>query len=195
MRFWLFLSFMIGVSLNAAGQKIFTVKGVTSKNGGGERVPQVLIKNLRNNDIIMSDELGWFSIQAAIGDTLLFKKKDYTEQKVAIKTTADIPVYMQPVIAIAEVTIKGESKKQELNDVLKDYDRKGIYYNGNPPLMSILMNPLNDLHLLFGKDAANLRRFKTDAKEELQYDAVQRRYTLKLVKEVTRAPDSIATTT
>ncbi len=63
----------------------------------------------------MSDELGWFSVNAAIGDTLLFSKLNYTDQKVAITAKADIPVYMQPVIQLEQVTIKGQTKKQELN--------------------------------------------------------------------------------
>jgi len=190
-----FISFMLCFSIGLQAysqQQVFTLKGVVSKKATGDRVPQVLIKNLRSHDIMMSDELGWFSVKAAIGDTLVFSKNDYTEQKIAVTGTGDIPVYMQPMVKLATVTIKGETKKQELQDVLKDYNRKGIYYNGNPPLSSILLNPLNDLHLLFGKDAADLRRFKADSKNELEYDAVRKRYNITLVKRVTNAPDSTA---
>jgi hypothetical protein len=178
--------------INTKGQQAFIIKGVVSKNLSTERISRVVIKNLRSNDIIESDDLGWFTIKAAVGDTLLFSKKNYTSQKIAIKGIGDLPVFMQPVINLDEVTIKGQTKRQELSDVLKDYDRKGIYYNGDPPVMSLLLNPLNDLHLLFGKDAADLRRFKTYAKGELENTEVDRRYNIAMVKRVTNASDSTA---
>src|SRR5580698_5029954 len=70
--------------LNASGQQVLTIHGVTSKKLSPDRVSQVVIRNLRSNDIMMSDELGWFTIKAAIGDTILFTKPDYTDQKVVI---------------------------------------------------------------------------------------------------------------
>jgi len=176
--------------LNAAGQQVLTIRGVISKKLSGERVAQVVVHNLKSRELMMSDELGWFTIKASVGDTLLFTKQDFTDQKIVVLNGSDMPVYMQPVIKLNTVTVQGESKKQELSDVLKDYNRKGVYYNGDPPLLSILLNPLNDLHTWFGKDAANLRRFKHYTKEELEASAVDRRYTVTLVKKVTNAPDS-----
>ncbi|WP_295674996.1 hypothetical protein [uncultured Mucilaginibacter sp.] len=180
----------ISACLNAGAQQILTIRGVTSKKLSGERVPQVVIHNLKTGELIMSDELGWFTIKAAVGDTLRFTKDDFTEQKIVVLNGSDMPVYMQPVIKLNTVTVQGESKKQELNDVLKDYNRKGVYYNGDPPLLSVLLNPLNDLHTWFGKDAANLRRFKNYTRAELEASAVDRRYTVALVKKVTNAPDT-----
>ena len=194
MRFQCFISIILFfcLALNASGQKIFIIKGVISKKLSGERVSQVTISNLRSKDIMMSDELGWFTINAAIGDTLLFTKTDYTDQKIEVTSIKDMPVYMQPVIKLAQVTIQGQTKKQELMEIQQDYGRKGIYYNGDPPLASLILNPLNDLHLLFGKDAANLRRFKAYSKDELQYAEVHKRYNIALVKRVTNATDSTA---
>jgi len=166
------------------------LKGVVSKKLTAERVSQALITNLRTHDIMMSDELGWFSIKTAVGDSILFRKADYTDQVIVVANTADIPVYMQPVIKLAEVTIQGETKKQEVNDIMKDYGRKGVYYNGKPPLGSMLLNPLNDLHTWFGKDAKDLKRFQAYSKGELEYAEVRKRYTPKLVKRVTNANDN-----
>jgi hypothetical protein len=179
-------------ALKVSAQQIFTIKGVTSKKLSGERVSQVTVTNLKSKDVMLSDDVGWFSIKAAVGDTLLFTKTDYTEQKIAITNGSDLPVYLQPVIKLQTVTIQGETKKQEIQDVMKDYNRKGVFYNGNPPLASLILNPLNDLHLLFGKDAADLRRFKADSKEDLEYAEIKRRYNLALVMRVTNATDSIA---
>ncbi len=191
-RYFILILLFFCFAIKASGQQAFNIRGVVSKNLSTERIAKVVIKNLSSNDIIESDDLGWFNIKAAVGDTLLFSKNGYTAQKIAIKGVGDLPVYMQPVINLDEVTIKGQTQRQELNDALKDYNRKGIYYNGDPPVMSLLLNPLNDLHLLFGKDAADLRRFKTYAKGELENTEIDRRYNIAMVKRVTNASDSVA---
>jgi len=176
--------------LHAAGQQVLTIRGVVSKKLSGERIPAVLIHNLRNKELMMSDELGWFTVKAMAGDTLLFTKEDFTDQKIVVLNNSDMPVSMQPIIKLSTVTIQGQTKRQELNDILKDYNRKGVYYNGNPPVMSMILNPLNDLHTWFGKDANDLRRFKNFTKGELEASEVDRRYTVTLVRKVTHAPDT-----
>lgn len=191
-RYILFILSICCFTLRLSAQQVYTIKGVISKNLSGERIAQVLITNLRSKDIMESDELGWFSIKAAIGDTLLFNKKDFTSQKVAVINSGDMPVYMHPVIVLQQVTIQGQTKKQELASYEKEYTRKGVYYDGKPPLSSILLNPLNDLHNLFGKDAKDLRRFQADAKSEIEFAEVHRRYNLAFVKRVTNANDTVA---
>jgi hypothetical protein len=186
----IFVVFYFCIPIKVSGQETFILRGVISKKLTAERIGQALITNMRTHDIMMSDEVGWFSIKTAVGDTILFRKADYTDQKIVVFNTSDIPVYMQPVIKLDMVTIHGVSKKQEVNDILKDYGSKGVYYNGDPPLASILLNPLNDLYTLFGKDAKDLKRFKTFSKGELEYAEVRKRYTPKLVKQVTNASDS-----
>jgi hypothetical protein len=144
---------------------------------------------------MMSDEIGWFTIKAAIGDTLLFSKQDYTDQKIVIGSHADIPVYMQPVVHLAEVKIAGESKKQELNDIMNDYRHKGIYFDGKPPLSAFSPfggSPLTGLYELFGKEPKRMRRFAEFTKNENEYAEVKKRYTLPLVKRVTKTTDTAA---
>lgn len=191
-KFYLLIVMGFCFTLRAAGQQVFKIRGVISKKLSSERIAQVLISNLKSKDLMMSDELGWFSIKGSIGDTLLFNKTDYTPQKVLITTLGDIPVYMQPVIKLAEVTIQGQTKQQELNDIMKDYNRKGIYYNGKPPIQSLILNPLNDLYLLFGKTAKQYRRFEAFSKGELEYTEVRRRYNPAFVKRITHTSDSTA---
>ncbi|MEO6632220.1 MAG: hypothetical protein ABIN13_10875, partial [Mucilaginibacter sp.] len=145
-KFFFIIMFCLGVLLEAKAQEAFVLKGVISRNISVERLAQVLITNLRTKNIMMSDELGWFSISAAIGDTLLFNKTNYTDLKIVVKEKEDIPVYMQPVIVLDQVTINGQSKKQELSDIMKDYRRQGIYYNGKPPVLSFLTSPLTGLY-------------------------------------------------
>jgi hypothetical protein len=183
----------ISLTLRVSGQQIFTIRGVTSKNLSAERVAQVVINNLRSKDFMESDDLGWFAIKAAIGDTLLFTKRDYTQQKIVIKSSGDLPVYMQPVIQLAEVTIQGQTKRQELNEVMGDYKKDGTFYNGKPPVLSFLTSPITGLYELFGATPGRARRFAAFSKGEEDYAEVHRRYNLALVKRVTNTNDSVAT--
>jgi hypothetical protein len=178
--------------VKAYAQQTFVVRGVISRSVSVQRIAQVLITNLRSRDIKMSDELGWFSIDAAIGDTLLFRRLNYTDQKVIIITKTDIPVYMQPVIQLDQVTINGQTKRQEINEIMGDYRKQGIYYNGKPPVLSFLTSPLTGLYELFGKGPGNARRFANFSKGELEYAEVRRRYNVALVKRVTNITDTVA---
>src|SRR4051812_31314398 len=99
-KFFFIIIFCLLFLIQASAQQTFVLKGVISRNISVERLAQVLITNLRTKSIMMSDELGWFSIDAAIGDTLLFNKNNYTDLKIVVKEKGDIPVYMQPVIVL-----------------------------------------------------------------------------------------------
>jgi hypothetical protein len=191
-RIFVIIMFCLGFSPGARAQEVFLVKGVISRNISVERLAQVLITNLRSKEIVLSDDLGWFSVNAAIGDTILFNKLKYTDQRVVIIVKGDIPVYMQPEIQLDQVTINGQSKKQELKDVMSDYRKQGIYYNGKPPVLSFLTSPLTGLYELFGKGPGQARRFAAFSKGELEFAEVRRRYNLAMVMRVTSADSTVA---
>ena len=188
----IFICLFLVLTLKALAQQTFKLRGVVSKRLSGERIAQVVINDLRSHDFIESDNVGWFAINVAIGDTLLFSKADYTPQKIVITAIADIPVYMQPVVKLDEVQIKGQTKRQELNDVMNDYRKKGTFYDGKPPALSFLTSPITGLYELFGKTPGQARRFAKDSKNELEYAEVHRRYNTALIKRVTHASDSTA---
>lgn len=139
---------------------------------------------------MMSDELGGFNIPASKGDTLLFKKTGYTEQKQVVSGPNDIVVYMQPIIVLQQVNIQGQSTKQELNSVINDYRSKGLYFDGHPPLMAFIASPITAFYELFSADATNERHFAKFSKNELEAIEVSKRYTPQLVKQVTHLPDN-----
>lgn len=177
--------------LTASAQQVLTIRGVVSKGQTTERVAQALIKNLRSGDIMMSDELGWFTVKAAVGDTLLFTKDEFTPQKVVIQNGHDLPVYMQPMVQLSTVTVKGQSTKQELNDVMNGYKQDGVFNNGKSlPFWQFLNSPITGIYNLIGSEPAKARRFARYARDEQEFAAITRRYTPSFVKRVTLAPDS-----
>jgi len=140
--------------------------------------------------VMMSDDLGMFSINTWIGDTLLITKKDYTPYKIVVVDKNDLSISLQPVIELNQVTVKGESKKQELNDVMKQYKSDGIFNNGKSlPFWQALNSPLTEFYNLFGKTPGEARRFAAYSKNELEASAVDKRYTKELVKSATKLPD------
>ncbi|MHB8206045.1 hypothetical protein [Mucilaginibacter sp.] len=170
-------------------QQAFTVNGIFFKKSSDERIASATVTNLKSQQIMMSDELGGFSISASKGDTLLFKKTGYTEQKQVITGPNDIVVYMQPIIVLQQVTIQGQSTKQELNSVMNDYHNKGLYFDGHPPLMAFIASPITAFYELFSADATNERHFAKFSKNELEAIEVTKRYTPQLVKQVTHLSD------
>ncbi len=138
---------------------------------------------------MLSDELGWFKIPASVGDTLLFTAPDYTDLKLAVQSSKDMAVYMQPVITLNQVTIKGKSEKQDLNEVMQEYRSQGTFYAGKPPALSFLFNPLTGIYELFGKTPNRAKRFAQFSKDELEYSVVKKRFSKEMIKRVTNIPD------
>jgi hypothetical protein len=175
-----------------AYSQVLNIKGIVFKKNASGRISQAVITDLNSKVIMMSDELGGFSIKAALGDTLLITKDDYTPQKRFVINADDLAVYLQPVIQLNQVTIKDQTKKQELNEVMRQYRSQGTFYNGKPPALSFINSPLTGLYELFGKTPNNARRFAAFTKNELEYSEVHRRYTKELVKSVTKQSDDDA---
>ncbi len=185
-RQWLFILLASWSTAAFAQKKEFILTGVTFKKTiSASRVANVLVANLANNAISITDDLGSFRIKCSIGDTLLFKQKDYTDLKVAIINESDLMVSLQPVINLFTVNIRDVSKKQELQQIMNDYSKQGVYNNGKPQLLSVLKSPLNGLFDFFGSGPKRARRFQQYSARELEQMEVDRRFTKTLVAQTT----------
>jgi hypothetical protein len=168
-------------------QQTLTLKGIIFKKSTPDRISQAVVTDLTTHTLMMSDELGGFSIKASIGDTLEITKTGYTPQKIAVVNNNDLVVYLQPVIELNQVTIKSQSKQQELKEVMKEYRSQGIYNDGKSlPVWQFINSPITAFYNLFGKTPAQARRFAEYAKNEQEASVVDKRYTKELVKTVTK---------
>ncbi|HEK19067.1 MULTISPECIES: hypothetical protein [unclassified Mucilaginibacter] len=193
MRFKLLLLFfaLSGWVIAAHAQQT-TIKGAIYKRISSERLSGVAVTNVKTNVFVLCDNQGGFAITAAPGDTLLFTKSGFTPQKQTASAYGMV-VYMQPEMQLGEVRIVGQSKKQEMADIVKTYRSKGLYFDGKPPVTTFLPiggSPLTGLYELFGKDAKNLRRFARYQKQELEATEVDKRYNKPFVIRVTGETDS-----
>jgi hypothetical protein len=184
------ISFFCLPALVQAQDKELNIKGIFYRKNTSERIAQATVTDLKSQIIMMSDELGGFNIKASVGDTLVFNRTGYTQEKQVVTGPGDMVIYLQPVIVLKEVTIKEQSTKQELNDIKAVYRSKGLYFDGKPPLLAFIFSPLTAFYELFSADAIHERHFAKFSKDELEVIEVDRRYTKELVKRVTALPDT-----
>lgn len=176
-------------TLCAVAQQLFTISGTVYKKNYTDRIAQVQITNSNKQINAVSDNFGVFHIKAATGDTLLFRKSDFTTQYFVISGGYDINVYMQPVYMLNEATVREQTKKQELNDVLSQYRKQGVYADGKPKALSFLASPITGMYELFGKTPGRARRFKEYSKNELEHLEISKKYNRSVVKKLTNLPD------
>jgi hypothetical protein len=193
------LKFIIACLLNlfcfaffASAQQV-TIKGAVYKRISSVKLSEVFITNLRTKGVAIGDQLGGFSISATVGDTLLFTKSGYTPQKQQASNYGMV-VYMQPEVQLSEVRVLGQTKKQELNEIMGDYRKKGTYYNGTPPILAAIASPITGLYELFGKEPGRAKRFAAFSKRELEATEVDRRYNKFFIMRATGLAEADSTT-
>ena len=126
----------------------FVLKGVVIEKGSNVRIALAGITNIRSKMGATSNDIGMFQLNTRIGDTLLIQKRNLNEQKVVVKTDDDLVVYLiRGSTMLDEVTVKGQTKKQEMESIKSDLKRNGSFYAGKPPL--ILLNPFGGSPITF----------------------------------------------
>ncbi len=156
-----------GLSLKA--QQEFTLTGAIFEKGTKLRVVLAEITNKRNKYSVGSNDMGIFEIKVAVGDTLVINKRGFNDLTVVVPTTKDIVVNLvRAENMLNEVVVYGETKKQSLDAIKKDFKNKGSFYAGKPPFLSFLFTPLTALYELFGRTPKNARRFNNYYNTEIQ---------------------------
>jgi hypothetical protein len=171
-----------GLKLNAQD---FVLKGVVIEKGSNVRIALANITNIRSKMGTNSNDIGIFQLNARIGDTLFIQKKNLSDQKAVVRTDNDLVVFLvRGSTQLAEVTVKGQTRKQEMEDLKRDLRHNGSFYAGKPPL--ILLNPLSGspitfFYELFGKTPARARKFNRYYKKELSLIEVDKFFNKSLV--------------
>ena len=150
---------LLSLAISASGQATFMLKGLIFRTATSQRIVKVSVENKTADKLVYSDALGNFSIDANIGDTIVFKKEGFSEQEKVIAVKQNLVIYLNAAQVLAEVVVKEQSKKLEQQEILDGYRSKGVFYNGNPPLLVYIFSPLTALNELIGKDANNAKRF------------------------------------
>ncbi|HEY0056565.1 MAG TPA: hypothetical protein VGB63_14520 [Pedobacter sp.] len=164
-----------------------SINGVVYQKGSATRVTNASIFNIRSKSQVLTDIKGSFSIVTSPGDTLLINHPDYMEFKLAISNYNDVIVHLQRINILKEVVVKGESRQEQLAEAKKSFKKKGIYYNGRPPLLLLSPfggSPITFFHELLSRDGRHARRFTKFAQSEGDYYEVAGRFNDYTIKKV-----------
>lgn len=161
------------------------LSGLVLEKTTGKRLGDVNIVNLRTDRKVVSNTYGVFYIEAIVGDTLSLSKVGYGPIKTVVNTFEDILLEMQPGMQIEEVVVARKTRQQEMDDIMRDYEKKGIYNGGKNRVGTYLNSPATALYNLFGREAKNMKRFEKFMNREVNEIAVDRIFTQKIVGETT----------
>jgi hypothetical protein len=173
--FYIFSQFIF-LNKNPLYAQDSSVRGLIMDKSGMSKIAGVSILNKKTLQYAQSDEYGLFKINASVADSLIFSKVAYTELIVVLPNLTDLVLRMQPIIKLTEVTVIGQSKKQELDAIKNQYRKKGSYYAGKPPLLAYFFQPLTAIYELLGKTPGQARRFNAYYTNELQQTEIDRRF-------------------
>jgi len=171
-KFILLLTFLALAGFHLKAQD-FLVKGVVFERGTNIRVALAVITNTRTQLAVGSNDMGFFQLKAAIGDTLLITKRNLQDQTIIVQDQRDLIVYLlRGSTTLDEVTIRGNTKKEDLAEIRRDFQNKGVYNGGKSSFLSSIFQPLNGIYNLFGKDPKNARRFGRYADNEIKQSEI-----------------------
>jgi len=167
LHIFFFLLYILGATSTLYAQD-FSLGGAVFERGTANRIAGAQVINKKTGINVWSSDFGLFQIKAKVGDTLLVIKTGYSDAEIPVQSDKDLIVYLNGGRTLKEVNIKGQSKRQELNELKRDYRNKGSFYQGKPPFLAFLFKPLTAVYELFGRTPKNARRFGRFYETELQ---------------------------
>lgn len=167
-------------------QEEFKLTGVIFEKATNIRIALAEVTNKRNKYTVGSNDLGLFTIKALVGDTLIINKRNFSPLMLKVTSSKDVITYLiRDANMLNEVTVFGQTKKQELDAIKRDYRNKGSFYGGKPPLLSFIFSPLTAIYELFGKTPRNARRFNNMYVTEIQNNQVDQLFNKSSINENT----------
>jgi hypothetical protein len=166
----------------AYAQELKVQQGLLLKFGSNIRLGGVKILNKRNRVRTLSNTAGVFNIQAVAGDTLSFVSDDYQHVDFMVTDMLDKVVYMQSITRLDEVVVKESSLKSDINEAMRGYREKSVFYNGNPHYYYLVLKPMTFIYENFKSEKIFARRFAKYARRELTSYKVSERFNDSFIK-------------
>lgn len=185
----LFISMWL-VPMWAAAQESGPIRGIVVEAGTSIRLGSATISNSNTGQSTASNGLGTFEIEATVGDSLVIVLMGYETVRTEVKTLSDILIDMRRAsILLEQVDVNRTSKEAELRDAMRGYRKQGVYFDGKPPALAYIFNPITSLYELFGRTPRNARRFHNYMERELAETDVDRKFSRTKIQELTGLTD------
>ncbi|WP_353181539.1 carboxypeptidase-like regulatory domain-containing protein [Parapedobacter lycopersici] len=167
-------------------QESGVIRGIVVEAGSSKRLSGVTVTNKNTQRTAISNNLGTFEIYVTVGDSLTASSVGYVPVATEITTLSDILLDMKMgTIQLETATVDRMSKEAELRDAMQGYRKQGVYYNGKPPALAYIFNPVTSLYELFGRTPRNARRFQNYMSQELEATEVDRKFNKTLIQDLT----------
>src|SRR5690606_6001608 len=154
--------------------------------GASPRLGGVTVTNKNTGRTSVSRGLRPFEIRASTGDTLVAHSVGYEPAAVGINTSSALLIDMMlRSIQLAQVDVYRMSKEAELRDAMRGYRKPGVYFDGKPPALAYVFNPITSLYELLGRTPRNARRFSNYMEKELAETDVDRKFSRGKIQELT----------
>lgn len=169
-----------------SAQEAGSIRGIVVEAGTSKRMGSVTVTNKRTGESTFSGSLGTFEIGVSVGDTLTASIMGYQPAFVVVETLSDILIDMKSGnIMLEQVDVNRMSKEAELRDAMGGYRKQGVYFNGKPPALAYIFNPITSLYELLGRTPRNARRFGEYMERELAETDVDRKFSKRKIHELT----------
>ncbi|MEC3878287.1 carboxypeptidase-like regulatory domain-containing protein [Parapedobacter sp. 10938] len=181
---------MWALPMGLMAQEAGLIRGIVVEAGTSKRLGSATISNINTGQSTVSNSLGTFEIKATVGDSLQIVLMGYTTVLTEIKTLSDILIDMRlSSILLEQVDVNRTSKEAELRDAMRGYRKQGVYFNGKPPALAYIFNPITSLYELFGRTPRNARRFHNYMEKELAETDVDRKFSKAKIEGLTGLTD------
>ena len=138
-----------------------TLKGTVEEAGKGNRLSNVFIRDINNNQLTLTDYNGNFSLRSATGHTIIFNSPGYANDTLYVIDMQPKKIKLEQLtIALREVNIsakRGSSFNPQV-DYPEVYEKSKVY----------VLSPSS----WFGKDAKDARRLKRYFATEQQQEKI-----------------------
>lgn len=172
--------------LGLHAQESGIIRGIVVEAGSSKRLGSATISNSNTGQSTVSNSLGTFEIRATVGDSLKVVLMGYETVYTEVKTLSDILIDMRTAsILLEQVDVNRTSKEAELRDAMQGYRKQGVYFDGKPPALAYVFNPITALYERFGRTPRNARRFHNYMERELAETDVDRKFSRTKIQELT----------
>lgn len=174
----------IAIVVVASAQQRHVQQGLVLKNASAMRLGSVSVMNKHSGIKVRSNTIGVFSIAAIPGDTLQFTDPNYLSTEFVVTDLSDKIIYLQPVIELAEVVVKGNTLLQEIRETQLGYRKKSVFYTGTPHYYYFFLKPMTFIYENFKSEVKDARRFNRFARRELMANEINKRFNDSLIKQI-----------